>query len=168
MAWGVTPEGLASFNRLVGVEHVLRPFELEYVDLPPQRDPILSGLSARDVAMETTEKIFPWAGVRYRVDDQFTWIVDLEDIAPFCAIPGATAGDRAAARRAVANWPRNMFSGFTNIWKLIYYTSGHARIHLARHAARLRLAQALADQTRIGPVLVAPAGAAGRHGTDLA
>ena len=42
MAWGLTPEGLADFNRLVGVEHVLRPFELERVTLPALRDPLLS------------------------------------------------------------------------------------------------------------------------------
>src|SRR5208282_915718 len=45
MAWGLTPAGLASFNKLVGVEHVLRPFELESVTLPALRDPLLSGLS---------------------------------------------------------------------------------------------------------------------------
>ncbi len=50
MAWGLTPDGLASFNKLVGVPHVLRPFELEFVTLPALRDPLLSGLSVRDVA----------------------------------------------------------------------------------------------------------------------
>ncbi|HOS95798.1 MAG TPA: hypothetical protein PLQ54_20995, partial [Armatimonadota bacterium] len=43
MAWGLTPEGLGSFNRLVGVEHMIRPFELERVTLPAVRDPLLLG-----------------------------------------------------------------------------------------------------------------------------
>ena len=113
MAWGLTPDGLASFNKLVGVQHVLRPFELEFVTLPPLRDPLLSGLSVRDVALESTEQIFGWAADKYMVDDEFTWIVDLDDIAPFCEFPNAKAGDHAAARKAQANWPRNIVNGFS-------------------------------------------------------
>ena len=29
MLWGLTPEGLADFNKVVGVNHVLRPFKME-------------------------------------------------------------------------------------------------------------------------------------------
>lgn len=124
-AWGLTPEGLPHFNRLVGVEHLLRPFELERVTLPPVRDPLLSGITVRDVTMESAEKIFPWAGDKYLVDDEFTYIVDLDDIAPFCEFPGAKAGDTVAARNAAAGWSRNMVNGFTSAdaWKLIYYMS---------------------------------------------
>ena len=67
MAWGLTPDGLASFNKLVGVEHVLRPFEMEMVNLPAQRDPLLSGLSVRDVALESTEQIFGWQADKFMV-----------------------------------------------------------------------------------------------------
>jgi len=123
MAWGLTPEGLAAFNALVGVDHVVRPFELERVGLPAVRDPLLAGLTVRDVTMESAEKIFPWAGDMYLVDDEFTYIVDLDDIAPFGELPGATASDKAAARAAAADWPRNMVNGFTSAdaWKLIHY-----------------------------------------------
>ena len=55
MLWGVTPDGVADFNKLVGFEHVLRPFKLERVTLPVVRDSLLAGLSVRDVAMESTE-----------------------------------------------------------------------------------------------------------------
>ena len=98
MAWGLTPDGLADFNRLVGVEHLIRPFELERVNLPAVRDPMLSGLTVRDVAMESAEQMFPWAGDKYLVDDEFTYVVDLDDIAPFCEFPGTKAGDLAAAK----------------------------------------------------------------------
>ncbi len=121
MAWGLTPDGLASFNKLVGVQHVLRPFDLEYVTLPALRDPLLSGLSVRDVALESTEQIFGWAADKYMVDDEFTWIVDFDDIAPFCEFPNAKAGDHAAARKAQANWPRNIVNGFSHNWILSYY-----------------------------------------------
>jgi len=124
MLWGVTPEGLSAFNQIVGVEHVLRPFELENVSLPARRDPLLSGLTTQDMAMETGEYIFSWSPDKYRVDDEFNYIVDLNDIAPFCEFPNAKAGDRVAARKAVANWPRNAVNGFmsADAWKLIYYT----------------------------------------------
>jgi beta-galactosidase len=121
MAWGLTPDGLASFNKLVGVQHVLRPFELELVSLPAQRDPLLSGLTVRDVALESTEQIFGWAATKFMVDDEFTWIVDFDDIAPFCEFANAKAGDHAAARKAQANWPRNVVNGFLDIWILNYY-----------------------------------------------
>jgi beta-galactosidase len=123
MAWGLTPDGLADFNKLVGVEHVLRPFELERVNLPAVRDPILAGLTVRDVAMESSEQIFPWAGDKFLVDDEFTYVVDLDDIAPFCEIPGGKAGDGAAAKKARADWPRNVVNGFTSAdgWVLIHY-----------------------------------------------
>jgi len=125
MAWGLTPEGLASFNQIVGVEHLIRPFELERVAFPAVRDPLLAGLTVRDVTMESAEQIFPWAGDKYLVDDEFTDIVDLDDIAPFCEFPGAKGGDHAAARAAAAGWSRNMVNGFTSAdaWKLIYYMS---------------------------------------------
>ena len=84
MLWGLAPEGLADFNKVVGQNHVLRPFRMERVTLPPVRDPILSGLTIRDVALESTKRIFPWSGDVYPSDDSFTTVVDLDDIAPFC------------------------------------------------------------------------------------
>ena len=119
MAWTLTPEGLADFNRLVGVEHLLRPFELERVNLPAVRDPLISGLTTRDVTLESGEQIFPWAGDKYLVDDEFSYLVDFDDIAPFCEIPGSKAGDHAAARAAGPGWTRNMVNGLTSAdaWK---------------------------------------------------
>ena len=84
MLWGLTPEGLADFNKVVGQNHVIRPFRLERVTMPPVRDPILSGLTIRDVALESTKRIFPWSGDVFPSDDAFTNVVDLDDIAPFC------------------------------------------------------------------------------------
>jgi beta-galactosidase len=123
MAWGLTADGLADFSTLVGVEHVLRPFELERVTLPAMRDPILAGLTIRDVTMESNEQIFPWAGDKFLVDDEFTQVLDLDDIAPFAEIPGAKAGDSAAGKKARADWPRNAVNGFTSAdgWVLIHY-----------------------------------------------
>jgi beta-galactosidase len=88
MLWGLTPEGLKSFNDVVGFDHVIRPFRMERVTLPAVRDPILAGLTMRDVVLESTKKIFPWSGDLYPADDGFTHVVDLDDIAPFCSATG--------------------------------------------------------------------------------
>ena len=73
--------------------------------------------------MESGEQMFPWAGDKYLVDDEFTYVVDFDDIAPFCEFPGAKAGDLAAARAAGPGWARNTVNGFTSAdsWKLIHY-----------------------------------------------
>jgi beta-galactosidase len=111
MLWDVTEKGLQPFNEIVGVDHVMRPFRMERVSLPAKRDPLLAGLSNRDVALEGTEKIYPWAGDRYPANDTFTNIVDLDDIAPF----GKSA-------KTAFGWSQ-MTNGLTTAdsWKFIYY-----------------------------------------------
>jgi beta-galactosidase len=111
MLWGVTPDGLASFNKLVGVEHALRPFKMERVSLAARRDLLMAGLTARDVVLEGTEKIYPWAGDRYPANDTFTYVVDLDDVAPFVKPVTAAHG-----------WSQ-MTNGLTSAdsWKFIFY-----------------------------------------------
>ena len=87
--WGVTPEGLASYNKLVGVEHIMRPFTCERVMLPQERDPLLLGLTQHDVAMTTASDKNAHASYIPPFDycsDGFTHVVDLEDVAPFLQI----------------------------------------------------------------------------------
>lgn len=81
--WGVTPAGLDDFNRLVGVDHLIRPFRRERVTVPAARPPLISGLSLRDVALESADGS--------PADDTFTAVVDLDDVAPF------VTSDRQAA-----------------------------------------------------------------------
>ncbi len=111
MLWGLTPEGLADFNKVVGVNHVIRPFRMERVTLPGERDPLIAGLTARDVVMEGTELIYPWAGDRYPAKDTYTYVVDLDDIAPF-----------ARSAKDAFGWSQ-MTNGLTSAdsWKFIFY-----------------------------------------------
>ena len=84
MLWGLTPDGPGRLQQGGRRQHhVIRPFRLERVTLPPVRDPLISGLTMRDVALESNEKIYPWSGDRYPANDTFTYVVDLDDIAPF-------------------------------------------------------------------------------------
>jgi hypothetical protein len=148
MLWGVTPAGLADFNQLVGVDHVLRPFLRERLVLADPPDPLTAGLSPRDVAMDTGvapqkyEKDVPWV-----VSDACSYIVDLEDIAPFMDFRGRESWiKRAKEGPQNAGNPLSMFNGFTSdrFWKWIYYIpfegeSAELRFTLPRQETLRRL-----------------------------
>jgi beta-galactosidase len=81
---GLTPEGLASYNRLVGWDHVIRPFKRERVTLAPARRPVMAGVTGGDVTMYSSKRVFDWTEGNYVVSDEFTYVVDYDEIAPFC------------------------------------------------------------------------------------
>jgi hypothetical protein len=117
--WGLTPKELAEFNTLIGIDHLIRPFTMERVLLAPPRDVLSSGLSLRDVVMESGKKIYPWQATKWAADDMFSYIVDLEDIAPFSKLDGHPPVAKPARNPHV----RNIVNAFTNkeAWKYIYY-----------------------------------------------
>ena len=106
---GVSPEGLESFNALVGVDHMIRPFRRERVTFPPTRDALGAGLSLGDVALYSSERIFPWQEGNFVASDTFTHVVDTDDVAPFASLFDR---DSSAA---------NMVNGFvsSDAWKYI-------------------------------------------------
>jgi hypothetical protein len=83
MLHGLTPEGIDSFNKIVGVEHLIRPFKRERVQFPDARNPLTSGISSGDLTMLSGERIFPWQAGEFVSSDVFTYIVDTDDVAPF-------------------------------------------------------------------------------------
>ena len=109
--WGLTPDGLDHFNELVGVEHLLRPYEMERVELNADRDYLVSGLTDRNVAILSGEAISKTTF--FAADDAYSYVVDLDDIAPFCTLPGPAYWKRPDAEPKVDRWPRNMVNGFT-------------------------------------------------------
>jgi hypothetical protein len=84
---GLTPEGLADFNRVVGVEHLIRKFGRERVSLPAKRSPLLSGVTLSDVVLYSSKPIFNWSAGNYVADDAYSYVVDFDDIAPFTTSP---------------------------------------------------------------------------------
>ena len=80
---GLTPEGLADYNRIVGFDHVMRKFKRERVTFPPVRNPLTSGLTTGDIVMLSGQKIFGWTADEYVASDVFTYVVDYDEIAPF-------------------------------------------------------------------------------------
>jgi beta-galactosidase len=80
---GLTPDGLGDYNRVVGVNHVIRPFALERVSFPAVRNPLTAGLTTGDIVMLSGKRIFGWTADEYVASDVFSYVVDLEDVAPF-------------------------------------------------------------------------------------
>jgi beta-galactosidase len=80
---GLTPEGLSSFNKVVGVEHLIRKFTREKVTLPPSRSALLAGVGLADVVLYSSKPIFSFAAGNYVADDAFSYVVDIDDVAPF-------------------------------------------------------------------------------------
>ena len=63
MLWGVTPEGLATFDQLVGVDHIMRPFRTERVAATASPSPLSAGIVGSDLAMVAK----PDTGARQRL-----------------------------------------------------------------------------------------------------
>ncbi len=80
---GLTPDGLADYNRLVGFDHLIRPFGRERVALGNPRHPLTAGLTTGDVVFRSGERIFGWTSDEFVADDVFSYLVDYRDVAPF-------------------------------------------------------------------------------------
>ena len=115
MLWGLEPEGLQAFNKLLGTEHLLREFRLERVSI--EKDILTSGLGNRDVAQYTNEEIMH--GDKWLSADVFTYCVDGADIAPFCKLPGQK--DESYRPTKDDHDPYNLVNGMTghDFWRYI-------------------------------------------------
>lgn len=80
---GLTPEGLADYNRIVGFDHVIRKARRERITFPTVRNPLTSGLTTGDIVMLSGQRIFGWTADEYVASDVFTYVVDYDEIAPF-------------------------------------------------------------------------------------
>ncbi len=84
---GLEEDGLASYNKLVGVDHVIRPFRRERTALLAPKHPLTAGLSQGDAVMMSNQRLFEWTQDMYIADDIFTAVVDTNDVAPFAKLP---------------------------------------------------------------------------------
>ncbi|TWU42344.1 glycosyl hydrolase 2 galactose-binding domain-containing protein [Novipirellula artificiosorum] len=80
---GLTPEGLKDFNRIVGVEHQIRPFVCERVTFPTVRHPLTSGITSGDIVMLSGKRVFGWTKDEYLSSDVFSYVVDLDELSSF-------------------------------------------------------------------------------------
>ncbi len=80
---GLTPEGLEDYNKIVGVNHMIRPMRRERVQLATPRNNLTAGLTLGDIVMLSGEKIFGWTDDEYVADDIFSYVVDYGEVASF-------------------------------------------------------------------------------------
>jgi len=116
MLWGVTPQGLPDFNRIVGVEHLLRPYVMENVYAPGNKDPLLKGLDGFCVEMPSNKKGL--VGCPLRATDVWSYVFDTDDIAPFCQLPVSDYWGTKDAVPGSDRCPANMVNGFDDAWQL--------------------------------------------------
>ena len=115
MVWGLTPEGLADYNTLVDHQHAIRRFGKERVILNYPTSKFAAGLTLRDVVMDTGKKMYPWMALRTPDEEAIKWVVDHDDIAPFCTFPKPTElGKPSDDNPGIDHFPRNMVNGFTS------------------------------------------------------
>ena len=62
---------------------MIRPFGRERVTFPAVKHPLMAGLTLADVVLYSSERIFPWQEGNYVSSETFSYVVDLEDVAPF-------------------------------------------------------------------------------------
>lgn len=79
MLAGLDEQGLSAFNRLVGVEHRLRPFRHEQALVNAMTDPLMMGISDRDLQQWDPEVIAPWMGLQRVSAKVFSSVVDAGD-----------------------------------------------------------------------------------------
>jgi hypothetical protein len=120
MLWGLTPDGLPIFNQIVSVDHVMRPFVMEKVAMPVTPNPLVSGLTDDDFHMESAKQTPQPGAVNFLVDDAFSYVVDFDDIAPFCTLPPAAYWGRPDAILGWDNWPANMVNGLDDYWRFCF------------------------------------------------
>jgi len=86
MLVGLDAGGLAAFDRLVGFEHRLRPFRREAVALQARTDPLLLGLSDRDVSMISNQVLASWRHLYWVSERTFSSVVDGREVASFAQL----------------------------------------------------------------------------------
>ena len=55
----LTPDGLADYNKIVGVNHLIRPYGREKVAFPIVRNPLMAGLATSNIVLGSGQQIFP-------------------------------------------------------------------------------------------------------------
>lgn len=117
---GLTPEGIDEFNKLVRQKHMIRPFRRERVAFPPRRHPLTAGLTLADVVMQSGERINTFTSDLFLASDVFSYVVDLDEVAPFAELPSHTYFGYDAPQND--HDPFNMVNGFVSAdgWQLIF------------------------------------------------
>ena len=122
MVCNVGDKSLAEFNRLAGTDFILRRGRREKVEIPVPRNPLLSGLSQRDVTLFSGDRINSWTSDRFIAYDMFTSVVDLDEVAPFArgfGIPGDPKATMSVVNGILSaeNWKYIVYQDYSETGK---------------------------------------------------
>jgi hypothetical protein len=118
MLVNLTPKGIDTFNELVGFPHQIRAGMQERVRLDNLANPLLLGISDRDIPMDSDKFIARWRH-QYDVSDRvFSHVVDGHNIASFAKPQGHQP---------------NMVNGLINadFWRYISYVAPDEKVRFA-------------------------------------
>jgi beta-galactosidase len=101
----LTPGGLSDYNKIVGFDHMIRPMQRERVLFSAIRDPLLAGVTTGDIVMSTGERIFHYIADEYLVSDEFSYIVDYDEVAPFAKSTFVSYGNITNGFVGSDGWP---------------------------------------------------------------
>lgn len=116
----LTPDGLADYNKLVGANHMIRPFRRERVTFPATKHPLTAGLTLGDVVMQSGQRINNFTSDTYLASDVFTYAVDYDEVASFAKLPEPSFWGNSDASND--HDPYNMVNGFYSAdgWQYIF------------------------------------------------
>jgi len=124
MLTGLTPDGLDAYNKVVGFNHAIRPFQMERVVFSAPRDPLTAGLTLRDVVMDSGKPIFHFMSLRFPAENEFSYIVDYDEIGAFAKLPSPSelGKPEGASVKGWDHWPHNMVNNYTadDTWRFCY------------------------------------------------
>lgn len=130
---GLTPDGLADYNRLVGIDHMIRPFRQERITFPAVKNPLTAGLTTGDIVMQSGKRINDFTSDVYLASDVFSYVVDYDEVAPFAKFPDPSYfGYKDSGND---HNPLNMVNGFYSAdgWQYIFsiWAGGGVPTHFA-------------------------------------
>ena len=79
----LTPDGLADYNKIVGYDHMIRPYGQEKVTWPIVRSPLTAGLATSNIVIGSGKQVFWFAAGQYPDTDAFSYVLDYDEVAPF-------------------------------------------------------------------------------------
>lgn len=117
---GLTPDGLDDYSKIVGFDHMIRPFRRERVTFPAHRDPLTAGLTNGDIVLSSGQRINGYTDDVYMASDVFSHVVDFDEVAAFATLPSPSYWGYNDAGND--HNPYNIVNGFTSAdsWQLIF------------------------------------------------
>jgi hypothetical protein len=116
---GLHADDHEAFARLVGSDHLIRPWEPARITLPARVDPLVAGIAPDDLQLRSAVR---FDSIWLPATDAWTAVPDGDDLAPFCSLPGPETWGTPNAAIGSDRYPRNLVNGFatSDTWRLSF------------------------------------------------